>query len=212
MRFLPLVASLVCLTAVPVAAAPLNLFDVPAGSEIQQTSNRPCIFGDNSCDPGLLGTYTVFPTGSPPETYQESQSYSIETLRNAVGNNFGIGIDVNTTDAASEILDYFRVVNATTSAVLFNYEGDQNLALAVDLRNGTGWSDWLLSTINLSSVAPGSAIRFDVRVTGAVDGREQFFIVPGPTELSTVPEPASLFLVGSGLLIAARTRWRRDRT
>lgn len=207
-----LIVLLFCLTAVPAAATPLTLVDVLPGQEVQQTANRPCIFGDESCNPGLLGTYTVFPAGGGSQTYLESQSYTIETIRTAVGNVFDVGIDVNTTNAATDTLDYFRVYNATTSTLLFNFEGDTNLALAVDLKNGTGWSDWLLQTINLTSVAPLSVIRFDVRVTDAVDGREQFFVVPGDRAVTAVPEPASLLLVASGVtLLASRVRNRRKR-
>ena len=213
MRVRSLIVFLFCLTAIPAAAAPLTIVDVLAGDEVQQTDNNPCIFGDASCDPGLLGTYTEFPTGGGSQTYQESQSYSIETIRTAVGNVFDIGVDVNTTNAATDTLDYFRVYNATTSSLLFFYEGDQNLATAVDLKNGTGWSDWLLQTIDLSGVAAGSTIRFDVRVTGAVDGQEQFFAIPSDDrQVSEVPEPASLLLVASGVtLFASRVRNRRKK-
>jgi hypothetical protein len=204
---------LFCLTAIPAAADSLTIVDVLAGNEVQQTNNNPCIFGDASCDPGLLGTYTEFPTGGGSQTYEESQSYTIETIRTAAGNVFDIGVDVNTTNAATDTLDYFRVYNATTNTLLFSFETDTNLALAVDLKNGTGWSDWLLQTVDLTGVAPLSEIRFDVRVTSAVDGREQFFIIPNDdNHVTEVPEPASLLLVASGVtLFASRVRNRRKR-
>jgi len=46
-----------------------------------------------------------------------------------------------------------------------------------------------------------------------VDGREQFFVLPGRDETQQlVPEPASLFLLGSGLtFVASRVRKRGKR-
>jgi len=203
---------LFCLAAIPAAATPLTIVDVLPGNEVQQTNNNPCIFGDASCDPGLLGTYTQFPTGGGSQTYLESQSYTIETIRTAAGNVFNVGVDVNTTNAATDTLDYFRVYNATTNTLLFNFETDTNLAHAVDLKNGTGWSDWLLQTIDLTGVAATNVIRFDVRVTEAVDGREQFFLIPSERTVTEVPEPASLLLVASGVtLFASRVRNRRKK-
>ena len=106
---LSLVGAFALLVGGKAEAAPLLLVDVPAGSEVQQTANRPCVFGDNSCNAGLLGTYTEFPTAGSPTEYTETQSYTVGTVRTAATDAFNIGVDVNTTSAASEILDYFRV-------------------------------------------------------------------------------------------------------
>ena len=110
-------------------ASPLQLVDVVSGNEVQQTSNRPCVFGDNSCDPGLLGTYTVFPTAGNPTEYTETQSYTVGTVRNAVTDSFNIGIDVNTTSAASEILDYFKSCETSSLPVAQKELSDLSLEL-----------------------------------------------------------------------------------
>ena len=151
MRVRSLIVFLFCLTAIPAAAAPLTIVDVLAGDEVQQTDNNPCIFGDASCDPGLLGTYTEFPTGGGSQTYQESQSYSIETIRTAIGNVFDIGVDVNTTEAATDTLDYFRVYNASTSTLLFSFEGDTNVEANGAARGDARQVDCLKEPIGPSS-------------------------------------------------------------
>ena len=197
--------------AAAASATPLTLFDVPTGQEVQQTANRPCIFGDNSCNAGLLGTYTIFPTAGSPTEYTETQSYSIETIRLAAGNAFFIGIDVNTTVAKSEVLDYFRIFD--NGVQIYNYEADGVIGNAVDLANGTGFSDWFLKSVDLTSVIAGHTIRFDVHVTNVVDGREQFFLVPttnGNPPPGEIPEPGSLALLGAGLALAGLYRRRNS--
>lgn len=207
-------------TAASAGAAPLTLVDVPAGSEIQQTDNTPCIFGDASCKDGALPHHVTFPAGGTSTNYYETVSYTIEQINAAVGSTFDVGIDVNTTAAASEILDYFRVylgTTLTTANLLYSYEGNQNIALAVDLKNGTGWSDWLLRTIDLSGVLAGSIITFEVAVLNAVDGVEQFFLISaaggttpgGTTPGPVVPEPASMLLFATGLSAVAYGARRR---
>ena len=125
MKFLKsLVAVGLCGAAGAVSAATLTLFDVAPGDEVKQTENRPCIFGDPSCQAPAGWTYKVFaanpPAGGagegdvydhtgPGAAFGNGQSYTIEQVRAVATNNFFIGIDVNTTNAASEVLDYFRV-------------------------------------------------------------------------------------------------------
>lgn len=213
-----LVAIGLCSAAGAVSAAVLTLFDVAPGDEVKQTENRPCIFGDPSCQAPVGWTYKVFaanPVGNiydhtgPGGAPENGQSYTIEQIRAVATNNFFIGIDVNTTSAASEVLDYFRVYD--DGVLIFNYEDNGLIAQANQLANGTGWSDWFLKGIDLTSVAAGSIVRFDVRVTNVVDGREQFFFVPttgGNPPPGEIPEPGSLALLGFGIVAAGLVRRR----
>ncbi len=213
-------ASALVSAAAAVSAAPIQLTlvgPVTGAAQVGQTAGNPCIFGDASCNAGLLGVYTEFPTGGGTQTYMETQSYSIETIRGAVGNAFEIGVDVNTTAAAGETLDIFNVWlgGAGSGTLLYTYTGGANIATGI--ANGTGKSDWFLQSLNLGSVAALSQITFEVKVSGATNGREQFFLVdrgvepciPGtpncnPGGEGELPLPGVAFLLAGGLVMLRR--------
>ena len=185
-------------------AAPITLTltgPLQGADQTQQTFNNPCFFGDPSCSPGLLGTKTVFPAGGGGQTYQETQSYALSTVRSAVGNRWDIGIDVNTTEAAGETLDLFTI--KIDGVVIYTYSGGANIAAGI--ANGTGFSDWLLSAVDLTGLV-GTTLTFDVKISNATDGREQLFIIDRPETPVPVPLPGSLALLGLGLLALSRRK------
>jgi len=189
------------------AAAVPTVLNLAQGTEplIQQTFNNPCVIGDESCTDGSLDhPHTVFPMGGGSQTYDEvSPVYTIADVRDAVGDFFRIGIDVNTTQANSETLELFEIL--IDGAVEFVYNGPTSIAPPP--ANGTGFSDWILSNVDISGWDGTSTIQFHVIISGAVDGREQIFLINSDPHLA--PEPATMALFGTGLLGLAGLRRRR---
>ena len=178
------------------AAVILTLDNTAATQTFQQTSNSPCVIGENSCNNPAGFGQTLIPPGPAGQNYTlDSPTYTVGQVRALVGDQFLVGIDVNTTTQplATERLTGF---SATIGGVLA-YEYTGNAQFLVN-NNGNGFSDALLRSFDLTGIAAGTPIFFTAAVQNATDGREQFFLVSSRT--TTVPEPASLALFGAGLL------------
>lgn len=193
--------------AVFASADTLVLSPVTVNHQYQQTTNNPCVIGDSSCQQPAGMAMTLFPSGaSSYDAY--SPTYTVAQLMAIVGNSFVIGVDVNQTSVTQTLTSFSMLVNGTVR--------DSYIANPATLvpptaggGNGNGYADYILSNFtSLSGLAPTDEIRFHVVMPLVNDGREEFFLISTSTPAPT-PEPATLFMLGTGVLVAGNTMRRK---
>ena len=209
-----LCAAILSVPSSAVAATTLTLVDpAPANQQYQQTLNSPCVVGESSCKNPAGFVQGDIPNGSPSEYDVTSPGYTVAQITALVGNAPIVGIDINTTTTptATEVLMDFMVyktVGAVTT-LIFEYHSASPLIVA---NNGNGYADALLTGLDFSTLNATDVITFRAHVNNATDGKEEFFLINGSVPPPVIPEPATLSLLGGGLLAVARSVRRRRAT
>ena len=109
---------------------------------------------------------------------------------------FSLGLDVNQSNVAQTLAGVF-FLDVTTKTVLSALTTD---VLIPEQNNGTGFPDYTLNGLTLQGVNPGDQLAFFARITGANDGPDSFFFIPGVGQVAPVPEPSTWAMMLLGFL------------
>jgi hypothetical protein len=201
---------------IPTGAQADTLVYTPTPIGVGQTSNNPCIIGDPSCDTNTKQTFPLVYTSSSGPCSGGNCDFTSPLylassgglgLPNIIPTTFNVGVDENLgTGQGPEVLDHFIVFQCNSQGNNCSAINDLISSFTlVNENNGTGFTDGIISQINLIS---GDFYKFEAIWHNDTDGMEQFWIIPGGTT-TTTPEPATLSLLGLGLLGMAATRLRK---
>jgi PEP-CTERM motif len=170
------------------------------GNAYQQTTQSPCIFTNPSCQQPAGFPSTALPTGGNVTSYDAlSPIYNGSTLLGLIGNGNSllVGLDINQASGQPpQTLSLFTMIKNGSVVDTFSFAGSGNVPAG---NNGNGYADFLLG--NFSSFIATDTIQFHFVFNDANSGTENLFLIGAPG--TQVPEPSSLALIGSGLLLLA---------
>ena len=182
-------------------ASMLTLSPVTVFHQYQQTTNNPCVIGDPSCGNPAGFSETVFP--DPATAYNEwSPIYTVGQITAIVGDSFMMGVDINQT-VVDQTLSLFTMSINGIPVDTYSSDPAHAVPFTTGGGNGNGYADYTLSNFtSLAGYSSTDTVQFHVEMPLVNDGREEYFLISnGATPVGgQVPEPLSMFLMGTGLL------------
>ena len=195
-------AVLTLAVASTLSASVIELVPLAADQQYQQTTNNPCLIGEPSCSQGTFPTPTILDANAGSFDVF-SPTYTVALLKDFGFTNFFVALDVNQTSTVQNLSLFEMLVNDVVVDVFNN--PNTPVPSTEGGGNGNGYADYLLTGFtSLSLLNDTDEIRFHAVMPLVNDGREQFFLTAGqapPPGEDPVPEPATIALVGGGLLL-----------
>ena len=107
-------------------------------------------------------------------------------------------------------MESFFFLDLTSHTILAAFSPELGGVLIPNTENGTGHPDYTLNGLSLIGLDLTHEYAFFARISGATDGPDSFFIVPGDAP-DAIPLPAAVWLFGGVLGVAGMVAGGRRR-